>query len=45
MANEPMPITPGVLTWARERALLTLEEARQNFRQIDAWEAGEAFPS
>ncbi len=45
MANDPLPITPAVLTWARERAALRLEEARQRFPRIDAWEAGEACPT
>ena len=45
MANDPLPITPAVLTWARERAALPLEEARTKFPRIAAWEAGEACPT
>ena len=45
MANDPLPITPAVLTWARERAALPLEEARAKFPRIAAWEAGEACPT
>lgn len=45
MAREPIPITPRVLTWARERAQFSIEEARETFRNIEAWEAGEAYPT
>ena len=45
MNREQIPITPEVVTWARERAGYTLEDARADFRQIEAWENGESFPS
>lgn len=45
MATETMPITPAVVKWARERAGFTLEAAKQDFRKIAAWEAGDAAPS
>ncbi len=45
MANDPLPITPAVLTWARERAALPLDEARAKFPRIAAWEAGKACPT
>ncbi len=45
MANDPLPITPTVLTWARKRAALPLEEARVKFPRIAAWEAGKASPT
>ena len=45
MSREQFPITPAVLTWARERAGYTLEEARADFKDIGAWERGESFPT
>lgn len=40
-----MPITPAVVTWARERAGFTVDAVAEDFRKIADWEAGEAFPS
>ena len=45
MPTEPMPITPAVVTWARERAGFSVDAATTDFRRIAEWEAGEAFPS
>ena len=45
MSREQIPITPAVLTWARTRAGYTLEEAQEDFKQIESWEAGESFPT
>ena len=45
MSREQIPITPAVVTWARKRAGYTLEEAQADFKQIEAWERGESFPS
>lgn len=45
MAGEQMPVTPALLTWARERAGLSLEEAAAKFKKIAAWEAGESGPT
>jgi len=45
MTRAQIPITPAVLTWARQRAGYTLEEAKRDFRHIEAWESGEAFPT
>ena len=42
---EAMPITPRVVTWARERAGFSVDAAAADFRKIAKWEAGEAFPS
>lgn len=42
---EAMPITPAVVTWARERAGFSMDAAISDFRKIVEWEAGEAFPS
>ncbi|MCY3796406.1 MAG: XRE family transcriptional regulator [Chloroflexi bacterium] len=47
MAVERMPITPEVLTWARERAGYKLEElaAKPRFRKIAEWESGGPGPT
>ena len=45
MATERMPITPKVLTWARERAGFKLDDARKDFRKIADWESGVAAPT
>ncbi|MCY3832232.1 MAG: ImmA/IrrE family metallo-endopeptidase [Chloroflexi bacterium] len=47
MAVERMPITPEVLTWARERAGYKLEElaAKPRFRKIADWESGGPGPT
>lgn len=42
---DAMPITPAVVTWARERAGFSVDAAMADFRRIAQWEAGEAFPS
>ena len=43
--SEAMPITPEVVTWARERAGFSVDTAATDFRKIAEWEAGETFPS
>ncbi len=45
MRREQIPVTGSVITWARERAGFTLEEATEKFAKIAAWEAGESFPT
>jgi Zn-dependent peptidase ImmA (M78 family) len=45
VSREQIPITPSVITWARERAGFSVQEAAENFSKIEAWEAGEAFPT
>src|SRR5687767_4767964 len=42
---EQIPITPALVTWARERAGLSLDQAVQTFRRIDEWEKGASFPT
>ena len=42
---EAMPITPEVVTWARERAGFSVDAATAYFRKIADWEAGETLPS
>src|SRR5579871_4038916 len=44
MAIERLAITPSVITWARKRAGLSLEEA-SNFGRIDEWESGASSPT
>jgi Zn-dependent peptidase ImmA (M78 family) len=43
--GEGIPINKDVVTWARERAGLTVAEAAQKFRHIAAWESGDALPT
>ncbi|MGE4046273.1 MAG: helix-turn-helix domain-containing protein [Acetobacteraceae bacterium] len=43
--GEGIPINRALVTWARERAGLTLEEVAQKFRNIAAWEDGSALPT
>lgn len=45
MANEGIPVSRSVITWARTRAGLGLEEAAEKFAKIAAWEAGEVLPT
>ncbi len=45
--RELMPITPKLLTWARDRAGYSLEEisAKKDFKKIKLWENGEKGPT
>ncbi len=45
MTTEGMPVTPAVVTWAREQAGFSLASAHDSFPKIAVWEAGEAAPS
>ena len=47
MAVERMPITPEVLTWARERAGYKMDElaSKPSFRKIAEWESGRLDPT
>ncbi|MBC6441210.1 MAG: helix-turn-helix transcriptional regulator [Rhodospirillales bacterium] len=42
---EAMPITPEVMTWAREHAGFSIDTAAADFPKIAQWEAGKVFPS
>ncbi|MDP3868917.1 ImmA/IrrE family metallo-endopeptidase [Phenylobacterium sp.] len=42
---EQIPITPRLLTWARERAGLSSDAAVEKFRNFAEWEAGRSFPT
>src|SRR4051812_19638626 len=44
-ARDELPITPALVTWARLRTGLTLEEAAKSFKKIEQWEAGKATPT
>ena len=45
MAYEELPITPALITWARARAGISIEDAGKTFKRIQAWEDGESFPT
>jgi Zn-dependent peptidase ImmA (M78 family)/transcriptional regulator with XRE-family HTH domain len=45
MRREQIPITPSLLTWARERAGLSLDQAAQTFGRMADWERGESHPT
>lgn len=48
MTVERMPITPEVVTWARERLGYTLDALavkRKDFKKIAEWESGESRPT
>ena len=48
MAIERMPITPEVITWARERlgySLDALIAKRSDFKRVAEWESGESRPT
>jgi transcriptional regulator with XRE-family HTH domain len=42
---EGIAVNGDVITWARERAGLSPQEAAQKFPKIAAWEAGKVLPS
>jgi Zn-dependent peptidase ImmA (M78 family)/transcriptional regulator with XRE-family HTH domain len=44
MPREGLPITPALLTWARTRAGLSIDDAK-NFGKIEEWERGESGPT
>lgn len=43
--GEGIPINGALVTWARERVGLTIDEAAQKFRSIAAWEDGSVLPT
>jgi Zn-dependent peptidase ImmA (M78 family)/transcriptional regulator with XRE-family HTH domain len=45
MPREKIPINPTLVEWARTRAGFTIQEAAEKFTRIEAWEAGEDFPT
>lgn len=44
-STELMPITPSIVTWARNRAGFSINEAEKTFRKISQWESGETLPT
>jgi Zn-dependent peptidase ImmA (M78 family) len=45
MPREGIPVNSDVITWARERAGMSPDEAAQKFPKIAAYESGAALPS
>jgi transcriptional regulator with XRE-family HTH domain len=45
MSYEELPVTPALITWARTRAGVSITEATQTFKKIQAWESGESAPT
>ena len=40
-----VPLSPGLLRWARERSGLAREELERKFRKLTEWERGETHPT
>ncbi len=40
-----VPVNPGVLRWARERAGIAQEDLAEKFRKLPEWESGETQPT
>ena len=40
-----VPVSPSLLTWARRRAGMSLDDLAARFSRLAAWEAGEARPT
>jgi Zn-dependent peptidase ImmA (M78 family) len=45
MPREKIPVNPALVQWARKRAGFTVQEAAEKFLHIEAWEAGDDFPT
>ncbi|MEO3427720.1 ImmA/IrrE family metallo-endopeptidase [Pelagibius sp. CAU 1746] len=47
MSREQIPVTARLITWARERAGISIEEASKTFKKIEAWEdiENDIFPT
>lgn len=45
MANEELPITGAIITWARKRAGMSIDEAKGTFAKIEEWEAEDSAPT
>src|SRR5882672_31552 len=45
VVQDTMPVTPAVISWARDRAGYSLQEATKYFKGIEAWENGQSSPS
>ncbi len=44
-SDNAMPVTPGLVTWARERAGYSIAEAAEHFKKIEEWERSKSRPS
>lgn len=44
-ASDMLPVTPAVITWARERAGYTRQDAAKYFKKIEAWEQAQGAPT
>ncbi len=42
---DPIPVTPAIITWARNNAGFSIEQAKETFKAIEQWESGEVMPS
>ncbi len=45
MRTDHMPITPEVLTWARERSGYSIEDLKRKYPRFGTWESGAAGPT
>ncbi|MEM1146595.1 MAG: XRE family transcriptional regulator [Pseudomonadota bacterium] len=45
MKYEPIPVTPQMVKWARERAGFSRDELSQKFKHLAEWEDGTSSPS
>ncbi|MGZ8396117.1 MAG: helix-turn-helix domain-containing protein [Rhodoplanes sp.] len=43
--REELPVTPALITWARIRAGMSIDEATKKFRHIQDWESGNSSPT
>lgn len=44
-ANDRLPVTPAVITWARKQAGYSLHDATKYFKKIEAWEQAQDAPT
>ncbi len=44
-SENAMPVTPALVTWARERAGYSINEASEHFKKIEEWEQSKSKPS
>ncbi|MCA9802739.1 MAG: ImmA/IrrE family metallo-endopeptidase [Cyanobacteria bacterium HKST-UBA02] len=42
---ERIPVTPAIITWARERSGVTRKEAVKKFKDVLDWEQGRSYPT
>ena len=44
-AQDTMPVTPSLISWARDRSGYSVSEAEKHFNNISLWERGELLPT